>query len=146
MKMRKELWLTVLALAAVAGLLAPDALANGRRLVVQMDEPFEVSGQLYAAGELSICEVQAFNPIATLNEVRVDGQSLGILLARSEDTTRVARNDEVIFLRNADGHLVLTSVGLAGEPVRRLYNVGETAPKAFVRASSSRSLKLALAK
>ncbi len=121
--MRKELWLTVLALALLAGLLAPDALAEGRRLVVQMEEPFEVSGQLYAAGELSLCEVRAFSPVATLHQVRVDGQSLGILMARDDGRLALAQRDEVIFERSGAGHLVLTSVSLTGEPVRRLSDV-----------------------
>lgn len=146
MKMKKELWLTVLALAALVGLLAPETLADGRRLVVQMDEPFEVGGQLYASGELSVCEVRAFNPIATLNEVRVDGQSLGVLLARKADTQRVSRYDEIIFTRSPDGHLVLMSVALAGEPVRRLYDVGEQAPKTLARNTGPQPLDVALAK
>ena len=130
MKMRKELLLMVLALALLAGLLAPDALAEGRRLVVQMEEPFEVSGQLYAGGELSVCEVRAFSPVATLHEVRVDGRSLGVLMARNDGAPQVAQRDEVIFRRSSDGHLVLTSVALAGEPVRRLFDIGKNPPKA----------------
>ena len=129
MKMRKELWLTVLALALLAGLLAPDAFAEGRRLVVQMQEPFEVSGQLYPAGELSLCEVRAFSPVATFHEVRVDGQSLGILVARDDGSPLMSQRDEVIFARNRAGHLVLTSVALTGEPIRRLFDVGKNPPK-----------------
>ena len=129
MKIRKELWLMVLALALLAGFLAPDAFAEGRRLVVQMQEPFEVSGQLYSAGELSLCEVRAFNPVATLHEVRVDGQSLGILMARADGSLLLAQRDEVIFARNRAGHLVLTSVALSGEPVRRLFNIGTNPPR-----------------
>ncbi len=126
--MRKELWLTVLALAVLAGLLAPDALAEGRRLVVQMQVPFEVSGQLYAGGELSLCEVRAFSPVTTLHEVRIDGQSLGILMARDDGRLLLAQRDEVIFERSPAGHLVLTSVSLTGEPVRRLFDVGKKSP------------------
>ncbi len=132
--MRKELWLMVLALALLAGLLAPDALAEGRRLVVQMEEPFEVSGQLYPGGELSLCEVHAFSPIATLHEVRVDGQSLGILMARDDGRLLLAQRDEVIFERSRAGHLVLTSVALTGEPVRQLFEVGKNPPKAQPRS------------
>ncbi len=126
--MRKELWLTVIALALLAGLLAPDALAEGRRLVVRMDVPFEVSGELYAPGELSLREVRAFSPISTLHEIRIDGQSLGILIARNDGNPPLAKRDEVIFTRSATGHLVLTSVALRGEPVRRLFQIGKSAP------------------
>ena len=132
--MRKELWLMVLALALLAGLLAPDALAEGRRLVVQMEEPFEVSGQLYAGGELSLCEVRAFSPVATLHEVRINGRSLGILIARDDGHPLVAQRDEVIFERSRAGHLVLTSVALTGEPVRRLFDVGTNPPKVQPRS------------
>ncbi len=134
MKMRKELWLMVLALALLAGLLAPDAFAEGRRLVVQMEEPFEVSGQLYAGGELSLCEVRAFSPVATLHEVRIDGQSLGVLVARDDGGPLVAQRDEVIFERSRAGHLVLTSVALTGEPVRRLFDIGKNLPKVQPRS------------
>ena len=132
--MRKELWLMVLALALLAGLLAPDALAEGRRLVVQMEEPFEVSGQLFAGGELSLCEVRAFSPVATLHEVRINGQSLGILMAQDDGRPLVAQRDEVIFERSRDGHLVLTSVALTGEPVRLLFDIGNNPPKVQPRS------------
>ncbi len=132
--MRKELWLTVLALALLAGLLAPDAFAEGRRLVVQMEESFEVSGQLYAGGELSLREVRSFSPIASLHEVRVNGRSLGILMARDDGRVLPAQRDAIIFERSRDGHLVLASVALTGEPVRRLFEVGKNSPEVQPRS------------
>ena len=125
MRIRKTHWLLVIGLAAVAGLLAP-AQAENRRLVVQMNEPFECGGQLFAAGELSLREVQSFSPVANLNEIRVDGQSLGVVVARVISGSSVSTRDELHFVRSKDGHLVLASVAVQGEPVRRLQAIGKT--------------------
>ena len=125
MKLRKELWLLVLTLAVLAGLFAPPVPAAGHRLVVRIDEPFEVNGQLFKAGQLTLREIREYSPVATLHEIRVDGRSLGVVLARDQATRGNATRDEVIFDRSERGHLVLTSVALQGHPVRRLYRLGE---------------------
>jgi hypothetical protein len=125
MRLRKELWLLVLTLAVLAGLFAPPVPAAGHRLVVQMDEPFEVNGQLFKAGQLTLREIREYSPVATLHEIRVDGRSPGVVLARDQATRGIATRDEVIFDRSERGHLVLASVALQGHPVRRLYRLGE---------------------
>ena len=119
-----NLWLVALALAVVAGLFAPPAAASGRRLSVQVDEPFVIGGQHFAAGELTLREVRDFNPTATLTEVRVDGRSLGVMLAKAQTGPTSTRRDEVIFERSRNGQLVLASLAHKGEPVRRLYTLG----------------------
>jgi hypothetical protein len=125
MRLRKDLWLLVLTLAVLAGLCAPPLAAAGQRLVVQVDEPFEVTGQLFKAGQLTLRELREYSPVATLHEIRVDGRSLGFLLARDQANRSIATRDEVIFDRSERGHLVLASVALRGHPVRRLYRLGE---------------------
>lgn len=125
MKLRKELWLSVLTLAVLAALFAPPVPAAGQRLVVRIDEPFEIDGQLFEAGRLSLRELREYSPVATLHEVRVDGRSLGFMLARDQTDRGVATRDEVIFDRSESGHLVLASVALQGHPVRRLYRLGD---------------------
>jgi hypothetical protein len=125
MKLRKGLWLLVVALVVLVGFLAPSVPAAGQKLVVRVSEPFEVSGQLYPAGELSLRELQAYSPVATLNEIRVDGKSLGVVLARDQANPARATRDEVIFERSERGHLVLASVALKGHPVRKLYRLGQ---------------------
>jgi len=125
MKLRKGTWMWVLGLALLAGLLAPPTPAAGPRLVVQVDEPFEVNGQLYSAGQLSLRELSEYSPVSTLNEIRVDGRSLGMVLARDEANPTKATRDFLIFERSRRGHLVLASIALKGHPVRRLYRLGE---------------------
>jgi len=119
-----KLWLVALTLAVVAGLFAPPASASGRRVSVQIDEPFVIGGQHFAAGKLTLREVRDFNPTATLTEVRVDGRSLGVMLAKEEAGQVSTRQDQVIFERSRNGDLVLVSLALKGEPVRRLYTLG----------------------
>ena len=58
----KKWWLVALALAVLVGLLAPPVAASGRRLSVQIGEPFEIDGQFFAAGVLTLREVREFNP------------------------------------------------------------------------------------
>jgi hypothetical protein len=125
MKLRKETWLLVLALAVLAALFAPPVAAEGQRLVVRVNEPFEVNGQLFKAGQLTLRELREYSPVATLHEISVDGRSLGFVLARNQANTSIATRDEVIFDRSESGHLVLASVALQGHPVRRLYRLGE---------------------
>jgi hypothetical protein len=120
-----KLWLLVFALAVLAGLLAPPVPAAGQQVSVRVNEPFEVGGQYFMSGELSLREVREYSPVATLTEVRVDGHSLGVVLARNQaDQTNAATRNEVIFERSERGHLVLASVALRGEPVRLLYRLG----------------------
>ena len=124
LKFPKTLWLMVVALAVLAGLLAPPVAAASPRLVVHVNEPFEVNGHVYQPGKLSLQQVREYSPIATLNEIRVDGHSLGVVLARDQAGTAPAVRDELIFERNENGLLALASIALKGEPVRRLYTLG----------------------
>jgi len=124
LKFPKTLWLMVIALAVLAGLLAPPVPAASPRLVVHLNEPFEVNGHVYQSGKLSLRQVREYSPIATLNEIRVDGHSLGVVLARDHGATTPAVRDELIFERNVNGRLVLASLALKGEPVRKLYTLG----------------------
>jgi hypothetical protein len=147
MKLRKELWLLVLTLAVLAGLFAPPVPAGGHRLVARVDEPFEVNGQLFQAGTLTLRELREYSPVATLHEIRVDGRSLGFVLARDQANRSIATRDELIFDRSERGHLVLASVALAGHPVRRLYRLGDGEHSGTWQAvSQPRSALLASAK
>jgi hypothetical protein len=114
---RKDLfWVTVLTLCAVVAWTTPDTPA-GDRLVVHVLEPFEVNGEVFPAGKLSVKQVRAMSPVATLHEIRIDGDSQGLLLLRANGDRGVASRDELGFMRAADGHLVLESVAIAGQPV-----------------------------
>lgn len=119
-KVEKHVWFAVLALAALVTVLAPAAQAAERTLRVEMSEPFEVAGVLYPPGVLSLREVNDFTPVAHMTEIRVNAQSLGVMLARNASPFRSTR-DEIIFHRADDGHLVLAAVALKGQPARNLH-------------------------
>ena len=141
-KMNKATWLLVVALAVVAGLLAPAVHAAGPRLVVQVDESFQVNCDIYQPGELSLRAVRKFSPVATLNEIRVDGKSLGLMLAMEPASATVATQNEVTFERSSSGLLVLASVAVEGEPVRRLERLDCSNGTGRLQAPSKRPTSL----
>ena len=81
----------VVALAALVAMLAPVAVGANHRLVAQVEQPFEVNGQLYPAGELSVRQVHRVSPTSTLNEIRVGQERLGMLLAEERWASQEAR-------------------------------------------------------
>ena len=127
--MPKGMTTTACVLILLAGFSAPPAPAAGRLVSACISEPFEVSGQMFEAGKLTLHEVQSLSPVATLNEVRVAGRSLGMMLAREDPDSAASARSEVIFERSPRGHLVLAALALEGQPVKRLYALtgGETA-------------------
>ena len=130
-KIKKELWAVVVALTAVVVCLTPDSSAESHRLVAQVEEAYEVNGTIYPPGELSLKTVRDVSPVATLNEIRVDGRSLGVLLARQAPGESTENHDGLVFRRSAEGHLVLEAVAFAGEPLRLLYDYrSDCAPRA----------------
>jgi hypothetical protein len=138
------LWLVVVALVLLVGFLAPPVPASVRVVTAHIEEPFEYDGQLYPSGKLTLRQLSEFNPVSTLNEIRVDGRSLGVVLGRAEAHGVTATRNEMIFERNPRGRLVLVSVALEGQPVRKLFHPG---PHVEVRpwqvASDSRTTTMA---
>jgi len=136
----------VTGLALVFTIAAPAADAAAQGIRARVDEPFEVQGRLFPHGEISIRERSEYNPTLSLNEVCVDGESLGLLVA--EISTSGAPSDEpaLFFEREADGHLVL--VGYAhrgGSAAQRMYTFREedrlpTLSAAEVRPDGDRGL------
>jgi len=116
--MRDRSWIswscTVLALAALVALLAPQSPAGEPRLVARIDEPFEVNGTVFQSGTVSLRQVGAFTPTSTLNEVCVDNDCLGLLLARSTAPAGVADDDALLFERGSGGRLVLVGFDYRG--------------------------------
>jgi hypothetical protein len=135
-------WLVVLALVAVVVWTTPDSMA-GERLSVQVDEPFEINGELFPAGKLSLKQVRELTPVATLHELRVDGASIGLLLVRSAGSPAVARSNEFIFARSADGHLVLEALAVAGKPMGTILALGSPAGPAPATTAAPRPLAIA---
>ncbi len=116
---KKEMWIAVFALAVLVTLFAPQVDA-GQRITAQVPEDFEINGEMYPPGTLTVREVATYSPVATLNEVCVDG-TCGMLLAHETENRQSARQNELTFDRAADGHLVLVGVSLRGQPNRELY-------------------------
>lgn len=108
------------ALATLIALAAPAAFAEQGRLVVRLGESFEVNGQLYPAGMLSLRELSSYNPASTLNEIWIDNECIGVLLA-SDTGSETGGEDVVNFERGPRGHLVLTGFAYRGKPVHALY-------------------------
>lgn len=122
-----------LMLTAALLLSAGVALA-GERVVAQVDERFEVNGETFDAGRITLREMQPLSPVVMIHEVTIDGRSLGMVMSRAGEAGAEAERDELIFTRGAAGHLVLLGVAFAGEPQRWLT----TAP-ASARAASGQS-------
>jgi hypothetical protein len=130
-KIRKELWAVVIALTAVVVCFTPDASAESDRLVAHVAEAYEVNGKVFPAGELSLKAIRDVSPVATLNEIRVNGQSVGMLLAQQVKGEATEHYDGLVFRRAAEGHLVLEAVAFEGEPLRMLLGYSaDCGPKA----------------
>ena len=86
-KFSKTLWLVVVALAVLAGLLAPPVPAASPRLVVHVNEPFEVNGHVYQSGTLSLQQVRAYTDmyesVCSLSEDEVRENARGVAGSRA---------------------------------------------------------------
>jgi len=136
----KHLWMIVLALTALVVLLAPDSQAASPRLVVQMDEAFEINGTLYPPGELSVRPLGDYNPVTSLNEIRVDGKFIGVVMAQREPSSAIVADDSLVFRRSSRGHLELHSIALQGESPQQLQLT--TLQSSETRAASLRATKV----
>jgi hypothetical protein len=124
MRVTKKVWFAVGVLIALAAVLAPPAKAGSHRLYVEIDEPFEVCGQRFEPGRLTLRELDTFNPVTTLNEIQVDGVSAGVVFGVAVQPSTPARRDELTFTRSADGVLVLQSIAFSGDATRRVAAIG----------------------
>jgi len=113
MKQRKwkSLALVVVTLAVLATLFAPSGVADERRLVVSIDEPFEVNGELYPKGEVSVKSIRTYNPSSLLSEIWVGRKCLGLFRASKISDDSSPTQSSLTFTRSAAGHLTL--VGFA---------------------------------
>jgi len=94
----------------VTGLLAvalATAEAGEPKLVIDVEEPFLLQGQICPAGTVSIRFVSRYNPTSTLHEVRVGGEPLGVFRAEHVAGKDRDADDTVRFERNRQGTLVL---------------------------------------
>jgi hypothetical protein len=112
---RKGLLLVIAVLVLIVAGLAPEARAAGTRLAARIDEPFEVNGERFAGGLLTLREFRAYSPIATMSEVWVDDTCVGIFISPRREAAASAA-DEIVFARSRRGHLVLVGVGGSAPP------------------------------
>jgi len=117
--LRKQLPLILAALTLFV-MLAP-SIEAGDRVVFRVNERFEVNGKLFPPGTVVLRALTSYTPVATLNEIRVGGDSLGLLMAHEVANEPAATADELVFRRAADGHLVLVAHAVRGEPIREFY-------------------------
>lgn len=97
---------TIGLLTALA-VLGTTAVASGPRVVVEIDEPFMLQGQVCPPGIVSIRHVAQYTPTAALHEVCVADECLGVFLAHRTSFASDGREDTLRFERGADGGLVL---------------------------------------
>ena len=135
----KHLWMIVLALTALVVLFAPASQAAGPRLTVQMDEPFEINGTLFPPGELSVRPLGDYNPVTSLNEIRVDGKLFGIVMGQRAKSHAAVPDDALVFRRSDRGHLELHSIALKGESPHELLPA--TQQPTDMRAASLKGTK-----
>jgi len=107
----KGLALVVAALAIMVTLFAPSGVADERRLVVSVNEPFEINGELYPQGEVSVKSVRTYNPSSLLSEIWVGRKCLGLFRASRISDDSSTTQSSLTFKRSAAGHLTL--VGFA---------------------------------
>jgi hypothetical protein len=114
-RMKKQNWkglaLVIVALAVLVTLFAPSGVADERRLVVNVNEPFEVNGQLYPEGKVAVKSVRTYNPSSLLSEIWVGRECLGLFRASRISDDTPTTEDTLTFKRSAAGHLTL--VGFA---------------------------------
>ena len=66
--------------------------------------------------------VAEYNPSLSLNEVCIDGECLGMLVAEISESETPNDEHALFFEREADGHLVLVGYAYRGDTeVQRLY-------------------------
>ena len=140
LRFTKHLWMIVLALTALVVLLAPATQAASPRLVVQMDESFEINGTLFPPGELSVRPLRDYNPVTSLNEIRVDGKFVGIVMGRRATSRATVPDDSLVFRRSDRGHLELHAIALQGESPHELLPA--TKQPTDARAASLQSPKV----
>jgi len=103
----KGLALVIVGLVVLVTLFAPSRAADERRVVVSVQEPFEINGQLYPAGEVTVKNVRTYNPSSLLSEIWVGRDCLGVFRASRISNDAPTTNDTVTFKRTAAGHLAL---------------------------------------
>jgi hypothetical protein len=86
---------------------APEAARAHGSLVVTVEEPFSIQGQMYPSGRLVLRQVGDARPGVTRHEVAVNGSRLALLEARRSPVSGGAPETAALFGRDAKGRLLL---------------------------------------
>lgn len=117
----KSLALVVVGLAFVVAMFAPSGAADERRVVVSIDEPFEVNGQIYPAGRVTVKSIRTYNPSSLLSEIWVGRDCLGVFRASRISDDAPTANHTVTFKRTAAGHLSLVGFASGKNDTQGIY-------------------------
>jgi hypothetical protein len=110
---RTRLAWIVAALALAVMVFAPSA-AESQRLVVRLDEPFEIGGAVFPPSRLIVRSVRAYTPTTLLSEIWVGGECLGLFRATKVPGENARTLDTVDFERSAAGRLTLVGFAVSG--------------------------------
>lgn len=121
---------------AIVGSFLP-ACAGGGRLAVEVSEPFIVGGEEVPPGSLSVRHVSRLSPVASLDEVWVDGRCLGVLLASRSRTESRKTPESVVFTRDDRGRLVLAGYSLIRGGQTDLYRFATERPAETASAETA---------
>ncbi len=110
----------MIAFAAIGSV--PPAVASSDQLLVNVPEPFEVSGQIFPAGPVTVQHVGEATPATTIDQVRIGNEYVGVLIAdRSRTQGQDLLSPSLVFERAVRGHLVLVGFTTGDGPAGRLY-------------------------
>ena len=100
----------------------PPAFASGDRLVVNVPEPFQVSGRMFPAGPVTLRHLGDYTPSTAIDRLNVANGCIGMMLAEREtDEPGDLLAPSLVFERDAAGHLVLVGYTTGDTPDGRLY-------------------------
>jgi hypothetical protein len=105
-------WVRAMGVAGLLAVLWTATGAGGPRLMVEIDEPFVLQGQVCPAGTLSIRPVSQYNPASTFHEVCIENECLGVFPAERIAFETDDERDTLRFERDAGGMLVLVGYTL----------------------------------
>ena len=117
----KGLALMIVALAVMVTVFAPSGVADDRRVRVSINEPFEINGQLYPAGEVTVKTVRTYNPSSLLSEIWVGRECLGVFRALRISEDAPTEKATVNFRRTGAGHLALVGFASAARNDQGVY-------------------------
>ena len=100
----------------------PPAVASGDRLLVNVPEPFAVSGRMFPAGPVAVQHVGDASSTTTIDQVSVGTEIVGVLIAdRSRSAGHDLLSSSLVFERAERGNLVLVGFTTGDAAEARMY-------------------------